>query len=104
LLSIDLKSVSFQFKPARIFSHKCETINISSPFSYFEGFENVMGKLSWLDLTRPTLSIDGQKSTAVLHFKDINAYALLITFQKTEKEFSPTTMYADYPISRSQRY
>ncbi|MCA1786701.1 MAG: DUF3427 domain-containing protein [Desulfobacteraceae bacterium] len=29
------------------------------------------------------------------------AYALLITFQKTEKEFSPITMYADYPISRS---
>jgi hypothetical protein len=25
----------------------------------------------------------------------------LITFQKTEKEFSPTTMYADYPISRT---
>jgi len=29
--------------------------------------------------------------TGVLHFKDIKAYALLITFQKTEKEFSPTT-------------
>jgi hypothetical protein len=25
---------------------------------------------------------------------------ILITFQKTEKEFSPSTMYADYPISR----
>ncbi|WP_040012227.1 DUF3427 domain-containing protein [Desulfotignum phosphitoxidans] len=37
----------------------------------------------------------------MLHFRDIKAYALLITFQKTEKEFSPTTMYADYPISRS---
>jgi superfamily II DNA or RNA helicase len=28
------------------------------------------------------------------------AYIHLITFQKTEHEFSPTTMYADYPISR----
>jgi hypothetical protein len=37
----------------------------------------------------------------VLHFKEIKAYGLLITFQKTENEFSPTTMYADYPISRS---
>jgi len=25
---------------------------------------------------------------------------LLVTFQKTEKESSPSTMYADYPISR----
>jgi hypothetical protein len=50
---------------------------------------------------RATLSSAGQRGTGVLHFKDIKAYALLITFQKTEKEFSPTTMYADYPNSRS---
>ncbi|MFN7141803.1 MAG: DUF3427 domain-containing protein, partial [Limisphaerales bacterium] len=31
---------------------------------------------------------------------DRKAYILLVTFQKTEHEFSPTTMYADYPISR----
>jgi hypothetical protein len=36
----------------------------------------------------------------VLHFAEIKTYALLVTFQKTEKEFSPSTMYADYPISR----
>jgi hypothetical protein len=50
---------------------------------------------------RATLASAGQKGTGVLHFNDIKAYALLITFQKTEKEFSSTTMYADYPISRS---
>jgi hypothetical protein len=50
---------------------------------------------------RATLSSAGQKGTGVLHFSDIKVYVLLITFQKTEKEFSPTTMYADYPISRS---
>ncbi|MDT8379426.1 MAG: DUF3427 domain-containing protein [Desulfotignum sp.] len=50
---------------------------------------------------RATLASAGQKGTGVLHFKDIKVYALLITFQKTEKEFSPTTMYADYPISRT---
>jgi hypothetical protein len=54
-----------------------------------------------LDNIRATLASAGQKGTGVLHFKDIKAYALLITFQKTEKEFSPTTMYADYPISRT---
>ena len=47
-----------------------------------------------------TLSSAGQRGVGVLHFPAIKAYALLITFQKTEKEFSPSTMYADYPISR----
>ncbi len=35
-----------------------------------------------------------------LHFKSIKAFASLVTFQKTAKEFSPSTMYQDYPISR----
>jgi superfamily II DNA or RNA helicase/HKD family nuclease len=42
----------------------------------------------------------GQTGIGVLHFKEIKAYVLFITYQKTEREFSPTTMYADYPISR----
>jgi superfamily II DNA or RNA helicase/HKD family nuclease len=35
-----------------------------------------------------------------LHFPKIKAFAALVTFQKAEKEFSPSTMYQDYPISR----
>jgi superfamily II DNA or RNA helicase/HKD family nuclease len=35
-----------------------------------------------------------------LHFPSLRTYAALITFQKTEKEFSPSTMYKDYPINR----
>ena len=35
-----------------------------------------------------------------LHFQKIKTFAALVTFQKTEKEFSPSTMYQDYPISR----
>ena len=49
---------------------------------------------------RANLSTAGQRGIGVLHFKEVKAYALLITYQKTEKEFSPSTMYADYPISR----
>ncbi len=49
---------------------------------------------------RATLSSAGQRGIGILHFADLKAYALLITYQKTEKEFSPSTMYADYPISR----
>ena len=47
-----------------------------------------------------TLATSGQRGVGVLHFPDKKVYVLLITFQKTEREFSPTTMYADYPISR----
>ena len=46
------------------------------------------------------LDTAGQRGVGVLHFANIKTYALLITYQKTEKEFSPSTMYADYPISR----
>ncbi len=51
--------------------------------------------LANLDSTGPT-------GIGILHAKTIKVYALLITFQKTEREFSPTTMYADYPISRNR--
>ena len=35
-----------------------------------------------------------------LHFPQIKTVVSLVTFRKTEKEFSPSTMYQDYPISR----
>ncbi len=46
------------------------------------------------------ISSAGQTGVGVLHFPGIKVYVLLVTFQKTEREFSPSTMYADYPISR----
>uniref|UniRef100_C6E151 Type III restriction protein res subunit n=1 Tax=Geobacter sp. (strain M21) TaxID=443144 RepID=C6E151_GEOSM len=49
---------------------------------------------------KATLETSGQTGVGVFHFSEQKAYALLVTFQKTEKEFSPSTMYADYPISR----
>lgn len=42
----------------------------------------------------------GQRGVGVIACHNIKTYVLLITFQKTEREFSPSTMYADYPISR----
>ena len=47
-----------------------------------------------------TLETAGMTGVGFLPFPSIKTYAALITFQKTEKEFSPTTMYKDYPISR----
>ncbi|OPY81476.1 MAG: ATP-dependent RNA helicase RhlE [Syntrophorhabdus sp. PtaU1.Bin153] len=47
-----------------------------------------------------TLESAGPRGVGVFHFGHVRAYALLVTFQKTEREFSPSTMYADYPISR----
>lgn len=49
---------------------------------------------------RATLESSGQAGVGVMHFAEQKTYALLVTFQKTKKEFSPSTMYADYPISR----
>jgi hypothetical protein len=49
---------------------------------------------------KATLETAGQTGVGVFHFPAVKTYVLLVTFQKTEKEFSPSTMYADYPISR----
>ncbi|MBI5482888.1 MAG: DUF3427 domain-containing protein [Deltaproteobacteria bacterium] len=49
---------------------------------------------------KANLETAGQAGVGVFHFPDFKTYVLLVTFQKTEKEFSPSTMYADYPISR----
>ncbi|SMP65457.1 Superfamily II DNA or RNA helicase [Desulfonatronum zhilinae] len=49
-----------------------------------------------------SLHTPGQTGVGILHASNLKAYALLITFQKTEREFSPSTMYADYPISRQR--
>jgi hypothetical protein len=51
-------------------------------------------------LGKADLATAGQRGVGVLHINELKTYALLITFQKTEKEFSPSTMYADYPVSR----
>jgi superfamily II DNA or RNA helicase/HKD family nuclease len=51
-------------------------------------------------LGQATLETAGLRGVGVLHFPKIRAYVLLITYQKTEREFSPSTMYSDYPVSR----
>ncbi len=51
-------------------------------------------------LHQATLETAGQRGIGVIHFPVLRSYALLVTYQKTEREFSPSTMYADYPISR----
>ena len=51
-------------------------------------------------LGKANLTSAGLTGVGLLPFPSLKAYALLVTFQKTEREFSPSTMYADYPISR----
>lgn len=43
----------------------------------------------------------GQSGTGVIYPKDEKVFIHLITFRKDEKDFSPTTLYKDYPISRN---
>ncbi|MDD3845086.1 MAG: DUF3427 domain-containing protein [Syntrophorhabdaceae bacterium] len=52
------------------------------------------------NMGKATLQTAGLRGVGLIHLPEIKAYALLITYQKTEREFSPSTMYADYPISR----
>ena len=40
-----------------------------------------------------------QRGVGVLHFPEKKAYALLITLNKSDKDFSATTLYKDYPIN-----
>ena len=47
-----------------------------------------------------SFSSPGQIGVGVVHFREQKTYALLMTFQKSEKDFSPSTMYQDYPVSR----
>ena len=51
-------------------------------------------------LGKATFETAGETGSGVLHFTNIKAVLALVTFQKTEKEFSPSTMYQDYPVSR----
>ncbi|MHB1731325.1 MAG: DUF3427 domain-containing protein [Leptospirillum sp.] len=60
------------------------------------GNEDLQGALGNFSIEK-----DGQRGVGVILFREIKAYSLLVTFGKTEKDFSPTTMYADYPISRT---
>src|SRR6266566_4062298 len=54
---------------------------------------------SWIGRTQ-NLGSAGRTGVGLLHSPERKTYAVLVTFQKTEREFSPSTMYADYPISR----
>jgi len=49
---------------------------------------------------RDVFSESGQKGIGVLHFPWCKSYALLITLTKSDRDFSPSTMYRDYPMSR----
>lgn len=49
---------------------------------------------------RDIFTESGQKGVGVLHFPWCKSYALLITLNKSDRDFSPSTMYRDYPISR----
>ena len=51
-------------------------------------------------LGRATFQSAGERGSGVIRCPEIKAIVALVTFQKGEKEFSPSTMYQDYPISR----
>ncbi|MGM0637979.1 MAG: DUF3427 domain-containing protein [Pseudomonadota bacterium] len=60
------------------------------------GTAEIKAALSLASLEKP-----GPTGQGRLNAKHLNAYVHLITFQKDEQDFSPTTRYRDYPISRT---
>ncbi len=60
------------------------------------GAAEIKAALGLASLTKP-----GATGVGVIHAKHLRAYVHLITFQKDENDFSPTTRYRDYPISRT---
>ena len=53
-------------------------------------------------LGKNSFNESGQSGPGVLHFPQYKSYALLVTLQKSDKDFSPSTMYKDYPIGRDK--
>lgn len=51
-------------------------------------------------LGRANFDSAGETGSGFIRCPDIKTIVALVTFQKTDKEFSPSTMYQDYPISR----
>lgn len=49
---------------------------------------------------KDSFSTSGQRGVGVLHFPERKSYALLVTLMKSERDFSPSTMYRDYAINR----
>lgn len=58
------------------------------------GLEEIKALMGFSDWSKV-----GSKGVGVLHDKERKIYYHLVTFQKDEKDFVPTTMYNDYPIS-----
>lgn len=59
------------------------------------GLSDIKALLGLSSVSKP-----GATGTGVLHAKGIKCYIHLITFRKNERDFSPSTRYRDYPISR----
>ncbi len=49
-----------------------------------------------------SLEKSGPTGVGVFHAEHLKCYVHLVTFRKSEQDFSPTTQYRDYPISRTQ--
>ena len=50
---------------------------------------------------KASLETTGPAGIGVIHVKETRTYLHLVTFRKEESDFSPTTRYKDYPISRT---
>src|SRR5690606_3514003 len=60
--------------------------------------EEALAALGWASLDRVPTGFQ----TGVLYVPELNVDALFVTVEKSAAKFSPTTMYRDFPISRTR--
>ena len=60
------------------------------------GLSEIKSALGLSSIKKP-----GPTGVGVLHNGDLKTYAHLVTFRKVEQDFTPTTLYKDYPISQT---
>lgn len=96
LLSDALEIIEWSFNESRI-GGESPRLPFACPFELHAhyGSDDIKAGLG-----KATMQTSGERGVGIFHFADIKAYVLLVTFQKSERDFSPSTMYADYPISR----
>ncbi|XDD47187.1 DUF3427 domain-containing protein [Leptospira sp. WS39.C2] len=84
---------SLEFKPKTIFAPFLCDLELHS----FVGSSEIKAYLGLATIEKP-----GPTGQGVIHSEEQKLYIHLVTFQKEERDFSLTTLYKDYPISKTK--
>lgn len=84
--------LEYNYEKLDVIGHELE-LNQKYPLTLHSHFTRDQ-LLVGLDYMKPQFLREG-----IRYFEDLNTYVLLVTLHKSEKDYSPTTMYQDYVVS-----